>query len=189
MSSELSPILSLIRRHLHRYPESTFRDVYKLLHQAAFGPGHVVKNKKKALEWIERDLEDPGIDIPLLESIHPDNAMLRLHLHPYAARGGNLKRLRDAFVASARDVPGSADMMTAWWAALCAWVEAEGILDTADFDPREMRLFGRMHAARGWPAVHHSVAYRTAYRPAYRVLTARQAEALCRKQDIPFVSV
>lgn len=173
-------VIALIRRHLRRYPESDYHDVYKLLHQAAFGPGHLLKDKKKALEWIERDLEDPGPETALIEAIHPEGHMVRLHLRPYAAQGGNLRRLRDALVTSAKEATGDPEAMAGWWEAFCRWVEAEG------FDLREMRLFSKAWAAQGWPAEHHSPAYREAYAPAYRVLTVGQAAALCEKQDIAF---
>ncbi|MBN1286046.1 MAG: hypothetical protein JXB47_11670 [Anaerolineae bacterium] len=184
--TEPEPVITLIRRHLDRYPESSFHDVYKLLHQAAFGPGHLVDNKKKALEWIERDLDEPGpTAIPLAESIHPAGDIVRLHLRPYAAQRGNLRRLRDAFVASAEAVTGAPDLMATWWAAFCDWVEAENPA-RAGFDLREMRLFGGMWGAKQWPAEHHSPAYRSAYRPAYRVLAAPIAADLCRAQGIVF---
>ena len=61
--------------------------------------------------------------------------------------------------------------------------------DLSGADLREARLFGMACARTGWPAMHHSEAYRTSYTPAYRVLTAREAEALLRAQDIAFEAI
>jgi hypothetical protein len=181
-------VITLIRRHLRRYPESDFHDVYKLLHQAAFGPGHAITDKRKALEWIERDLDAPapGFDEPLAEIIHPAGEMVRLHLRPYAAQGGNLRRLRGAFAASAEATDEQPDLMARWWAAFCAWVEAGDAPRSGGFDLHEMVLFGQAWGERGWPAGRHSNAYRDVYTPAYRVLTADQAQALCQREQIAF---
>lgn len=187
MNDESKLLVALIRRHLERYPEADFRDIYKLLHQAAFGPGHLVNNKRKALEWIKRDLDTPGSGAaPLVESIHPTGDIVRLHLHPYVDQDGNLRRLRDAFAASAEAVSHELEKMAVWWETFCNWVDLEGPPRDAGFDLREMRLFGQTWGAQGWPADHHSPAYREAYRPAYRVLTAPLAAELCEKQHITF---
>ncbi len=177
-------LAALIQKHVKRYPESAFQDVYKLLHQAAFGPGHAIQNPDKALEWIERDLDEtgPAGGEPLGESIHPAGERVRLHLRPYAAAGGDLVQLRDAFVRSAVERPGAAERMAGWWETFTQQMET-------DFDPREMRLFGMACARQGWPAIHHSPAYRQAYRPAYRVLTAPVAAELCHAQAIPFEAI
>lgn len=180
-------VITLIRRHLHRYPESHFRDVYKLLHQAAFGPGHAIRDKAKVLEWIERDLEiEPATGVPFVESIHPADAMVRVHLHPYAAHGGSLRKLGDAFTRSANATTGAPEAMARWWAVCLEVLRDE---DLQGFGAREASLFGRAMAAGCWPAEHHSPAYRETYRPAYRVLTTREAERLCEDQDIPFTPV
>lgn len=178
-------VVTLIQRHLRRYPQSHFHDVYKLLHQAALGPGHLISNKKKALEWIERDLDSAGPETPapLAESIHPEGAMVRLHLHPYAAHGGDLRALRDAFARAAEQPASGADALAHWWDVFCRW--AAEVCDDR-FDVRELRLFGEAYRRQQWPAVHHSRAYEAAYRPAYRVLTLAEAEALCQSQRVPF---
>lgn len=178
-------VVTLIQRHLRRYPEGNFSDIYKLLHQAAFGPGHLISDKKKALEWIEKDLEGGGAEVsaPLVEAIHPAGAMVRVHLRPYAAHDGALEPLRDALVRSAVQRPDAPTTLAHWWEVFCEW--AAGARDDR-LDGDEARLFGMACARQHWPAVHHSRAYREAYRPAYRVLTAAEAESLLTEQHIPY---
>ena len=48
-------VVALIRTHLARYPQMQLADIYKLLHQAAFGPGHLIASKKAAREWLEHE--------------------------------------------------------------------------------------------------------------------------------------
>ena len=183
-------LVALIRTHLARYPQSQIADIYKLLHQAAFGPGHLVASKKVAREWLEHEAGriSPSAEGPLVESVHPDAQIVRLHLRPYRALGGGIKPLVEAFARSAEQVPGNARQMAAWWSVfedLCT----AGALCADVCEQREAALFGRARAQEGWPAVHHSPAYHAAYQPAYRVLTASEAEALCHKLGMPLAVV
>jgi len=41
-------LAALITRHVQRYPEIDILDVYKLLHQAVFGPGHAIKKSESS---------------------------------------------------------------------------------------------------------------------------------------------
>jgi hypothetical protein len=180
-------IAALIQTHLTRYPESEIADVYKLLHQAAFGPGHLIASKKAALEWLEQEsgMVTPSQDTPLVENIHPDGVIVRLHLRPYLAHQGQLKPLLEALVRSAEQVRGDAESMDCWWQVFEALCQA-GAPHTDPFERREVTLFGRVSARDHWPAVRHSPAYYSAYHPAYRVLTRSEAEALCVTLRIPF---
>ena len=48
-------LIEMIRVHLGRYSEAGMLDVYKLLHQATFGPGHLITNRNSAREWLEQE--------------------------------------------------------------------------------------------------------------------------------------
>jgi hypothetical protein len=50
-------VAALIRIHIQRYPAIDILDIYKLLHQAVFGPGHAITAVKAAREWLERETE------------------------------------------------------------------------------------------------------------------------------------
>lgn len=183
-------LVALIRTHLARYPLMQIADIYKLLHQAAFGPGHLIASKKAAREWLEHEAGriSPSAEGPLVENVHPGAQIVRLHLRPYLAAGGDLKPLLEAFTRSAEQVRGDARQMAAWWQvfeSLCT----ERALCADVCEQREAALFGRARAQEAWPAVHHSPAYQAVYQPAYRVLTASEAEALCRKLGVPLAVV
>jgi hypothetical protein len=185
MSDE--PLQVLIQTHLARYPESEIVDVYKLLHQATFGPGHLIASKKATREWLERESEllTPSTKAPLVESIHPDGQIVRLHLRPYLAYGGQIKLLLNAFVRSAEQVQGEPDTMARRWEffeGLCQ----PGAIYADRFDLQEVVLFGRIRTREGWSAMHHSPAYQAAHKPYYRVLTRAEAEDLCGKIDAPW---
>jgi hypothetical protein len=180
-------VTTLVRVHVARYPASGLLDVYKLLHQATFGPGHLIPNKRAAREWLEQEstLLTPAFSEPLVESIHPENEIVRLHLRPYLARRGKLKLLVEAFVHTADVVEGDPQVMAARWRLFEMLCQPGGLF--ADrFALREARLLGMIRAKELWPAVHHSPDYQSAYQPAYRVLSRPEAESLCGKIGAPF---
>lgn len=178
---------ALILTHVRRYAEIDLLDVYKLLHQAVFGPGHAIPNQKAAREWLERE---SGLHIPdasqlLVESVHPEGEIVRLHLRPYLAAKGHLGKLLDAFIQSAKLIEGNPETMAVWWAIFQEMIGKDELLHN-DFDPRTAALIGRTRAAEKWPASHHSPRFDRAYQPAYRVLTRSMAEKLLQDQRIPF---
>lgn len=180
-------IVALIHTHLARYSEAGVADVYKLLHQATFGPGHLIASQKAAREILEQECEQlaPARDQALVENIHPQGAIVRVHLRPYLAYRSRVDWLLDAMVRSAEDVQGDPAIMAARWqvfATLC---------QTSDrfverFNLREVDLFGQFRSRENWPAVQHSPAYVRAYQPKYRVLTRGEADALCTRLQVPF---
>lgn len=180
-------IVPMIRAHLGRYPEAAIQDVYKLLHQATFGPGHAISSRKAAREWLEQESGQatPSTAEPLIESIHPEGALVRLNLRPYLAHDGKLKPLLDAFIRSAEQVAGDSPTMQRRWQAFEALCRAGGP-DADRFDQWEVVLLGRIRAGEAWPAMAHSPAYVSAYDPKYRVLTRSEAEALCDKAKLRF---
>jgi len=179
-------VIALIATHLERYPALEVLDVYKLLHQAVFGPGHVIKSQKAEKEWLERQSEilENGPSEPFVENIHPDGEIVRLYLRPYLAAKGKLNRLLNAYVNSASSVTGNLDTMTAWW-DIFQRAATDGIFQ-GHFDARNNSLIARTRKLENWPASPHSPVYETAYKPAYRVLTLPQVQALMQQQKIPF---
>jgi hypothetical protein len=178
-------VAALINVHLTRYPEMEIMDVYRLLHQAVFGTGHPVKAVKAEREWLEREVEitQPDASHPLLESVHPEGKIVRLHLRPYLAAKGEPRMLLDAYIDSCKVVTGSADEMAAYWQAFQILTQAKTAL--ADhFDSRSVTIFGRTRAVEHYPASHHSPPILQRYRPVYRVMLAALAQQMLNKQKI-----
>ena len=160
--------LGYLEAHLLTHPEATAVDLYKLLHQAMAGPAHAVSDEEEARVALEReaaDLEIGEAAEPLCEHLGGEPRMVRVHLRPYLAAGGDLQALAAAFVASAstpEDVSGR--LARALEAAI-----ARLAVDRPQLASDLAKLQAELEAA-GYPAVHHSRAFREAYRPAYRVL-------------------
>ena len=183
-------VAALIETHVQRYPEINILDVYKLLHQAVFGPGHAVKNERSVQEVLEVECEllTPDASAPLVENVHPDSKFVRLHLRPYLAACGDVRALLKAFVQSANAATGDLATMAAWWAIFEGMIAPGGPL-AGRFDSRVVALERRTHASEQWPATHHSPRFERVYHPAYRVLAYPIAESLLGKQKIGFEAI
>jgi hypothetical protein len=143
-------------------------DAYKLVHQASLGSEHAVSDVARAREWLTHELAHlgEGPAEPILDPISADDRILRVHLRPYVANGGDPVRLLDAFVRTANDFQGSTDQLRIYWAC----VERMASAGHLPFSQALVREYAVRMEALNYPAVHHSDAYRAAYRPAYRVI-------------------
>jgi hypothetical protein len=158
----------ILRAEARRHPQLQPQDCYKLLYQARLGSEHAIGDAAEAARWLERELAGlgPGPDEPLVEPISPDGRIVRVHLRPFVARQGDRTRLLAGFVQTAKAFKGSRPALEAAWTQVVQLAEAKEL----PFPAEAAREFGAKLAAQGYPAVHHSPAYREAYRPAYRVL-------------------
>jgi len=159
----------LLSRHLHRYPRMQLEDIYKLLHQAALGPGHAVRDEADARARLEAEaaaLRD-GPEEPVRDVISPDGKLARIHLRPFLASGGRLDDLCAAFVETANNYPPAPEKLAKFCGCLGDLAAAGGIPHpVADV----VAWFDRI-AASGYPAVHHSAVFADNYKPAYRVVS------------------
>ncbi len=166
--SPMKFVSQLLSAHLGRYPAMQLGDIYKLLHQAALGPGHAVDNPVAARKRLDQEIAtlSEGLVEPSPDIISPDGRLGRIHLRSYLAAGGNADSLHRAFVETANSYPASPDKLAKFCGCLGDLAAAGGI----PFAQKEvMEYFGKI-AQDGYPAIHHSEAFRNAYQPAYRVV-------------------
>jgi hypothetical protein len=159
----------LLAQHLARYPRMQLEDVYKLLHQAALGPGHAVDDAAAARKRLAAEaaaLRGAGND-PARDVISPDGRLARVHLRPWLAGGGDLDRLGDAFVATANTWEPSRDKL----AKFCGCLGDLAATGALPFPQADVVAWFEKIAAAGYPAVHHSASYTGSYQPAYRVVS------------------
>lgn len=160
----------LLLEHLAAHPLAEPADVYKFAHQSVFGPAHAVPSRGEARRYLVEELAalPPGPpDEPLLDRLGDDPPLARLNLRPYLASGGDLGALVDAFAATAAEVKGVPREMARRLDAGAAALRALG----RDRDADALATLAAAQAAAGYPAVHHTQAYRAAYAPAYRVVS------------------
>lgn len=150
------------------------QDLYKLLHQAALGSEHAVRDEQAAHNWLEHELEEMGAgpDDPLFDPISPDGQILRVHLRPYLQAGNDPEKLLQAFIQTANDWHGSLENLKEY-GTVAAQLTQTGM---KSIQPEEIKTFFAKMESQGFPAVHHSEVYRNLYRPAYRVVARQYLE-------------
>ena len=152
-------------------PASEAADLYKFLYQAIFGPGHAITDRAAAVKSLEDEIDGLGPPMPGEEpclTLGGVPILVRVHLRPFVAVGGDPEALIDAFVATADEVHGSPDQMTEAISLVVKWLRSSGQKELAS----QLEQLGRNLAAEGYPMTHHSRAYIEAYQPAYRVVAA-----------------
>src|SRR5215211_2721099 len=156
-------IEAVIRSHLTRYPAMQFQDIYKLIHQAAMGSEHAISSAEMARNWLERELAGMGTgpDETPIDSISPDGQIVRVHLRPYRAQGGDPGALLDAFISTANEFRSDRQLLQDYW---------NTATEMQHFSSVEMDEFIQSVRAQNYPVMHHSPEYKRLYRPAYRVV-------------------
>jgi hypothetical protein len=163
----------VVETHVRRYPLMQAEDLYKLAHQAAFGPGHAVDDPDQARTWLLAEVERLAArsmaeetDEPLIEALRPDRSVVRVHLRPYFEAGLDTDELAAAFARSAAEHRPAPEVFERYRRCFEELAE-DGDLDV---DRDSLSSYLDRRAAEGLPAVHHSDEYVRAYRPAYRVV-------------------
>lgn len=156
---------------LSRHPASQLQDLRKALYQSAFGCGHLVEDPSAAADWIRRETAESASADQEVERL--DGPWSRVPLG-MLADGLTPETLTAAFAASAA-IPGEdthgLEQRLETLLALIRDRKLPFSLSDAEAEINAWR-------AAGYPACHHSDAYRAAYRPAYRVLHKRYVRLL-----------
>jgi hypothetical protein len=159
--------------HFKHYPLLRAQDVYKLVHQGVFGPGHIIRGEDQCRKSLEQEFTrlssqtgDPeSLNPQPTEPLDPEGKLVRVNLEPFRSDKGAVTRLVRALIETARTIPAdSAVMQQRLSEAIACCREklpdrAVWLQEMADAAPKE-----------GFPPIHHSRAYEIAYRPAYRVV-------------------
>ena len=86
------------------------QDLYKLVHQAALGTAHAVRDTAAVRAWMDHEINtlSPGKEgEQLYELLGADGALMRVNLRPYMASGRDLEHLLEAFILTANTYEGS----------------------------------------------------------------------------------
>jgi len=150
-------------------PLAAAQDIYKLAHQSVFGPGHIISSAESARGYLEKEMAALGQTLPHEKTIEElGGGMVRVNLRPYRDSGGSTERLLDAMMEMAKTAgaPENVGVMAERIEAARTALAAKGKKGLAD----ELGRLAAEQAKKGYPALHHSEAYRKAYLPAYRVV-------------------
>lgn len=158
----LKEILSL---HASKYPEMSPTDAVKLIYQNEFGPGHLIRNRENAFEYLKAEYDRADSTAGCLYE-HIGNGLVRVNLAGFKARGLDLSALFDAFCKSAETVKGNVESLKEKLEILKELTE-EG---TFKFSVSELCDYLCAYEAAGYPMVSHSEVYRQHYHPSYRIV-------------------
>ena len=167
-------LLSVLEWHFGRYPLLQAADIYKLVHQGVFGPGHIIADVDQARRALEEELAGLRRRRCLLaveseEPLDPDGRLVRLNLEPLESLPDAVDRVLPVLLATAAETRGGPELMAARVAEALDWCR--------DRLPDRFEALARLASESeevGWPARHHSSVYAAAYRPVYRVVSARR---------------
>ncbi len=150
-------------------------DLYKFLHQGVMGPGHAGADSTHLRLWLDREWAALPADggaaprPPLLVPLRPDGRLVRVDLARARDLSGDVRGLLAGAQArtAATWIGDPQTFATLWRAAV-----ADTALWAGRLDPDSLAVLTSDAAAAGWPAVHHSDAYRGRWQPHYRVVDA-----------------
>lgn len=156
-----------------RDPTVGLEDIYKALHQAWRGPGHMIASREAAAEYLHHEWSTLGPDTlgeAIVDTLIQGAPFVRLNLRPFREAGGAEAQLLDAFIRSAVAPTDSVAMVHEWREVGRACREGR-----LPYTPAAYDTLDGMVRPLGFPAIHHSGTYQDRHHPAYRVLTAEEA--------------
>lgn len=161
-----------LAEHYKKYPNLQLQDLMKYMFQSSFGCEHLIACPEAAEDYIKKEAEQCGT---LTEAyIEPlDGDYCRVHLG-YIREGLNPATLAKLFFLSAGHVEDGRERLEEKIAALMEAVE-EGLLP---FEKATVEETIEKWREAGYPACHHSEAFRAAYAPAYRLVKKEYAAFL-----------
>ncbi|MBE5786252.1 MAG: hypothetical protein E7324_01795 [Clostridiales bacterium] len=159
-------IRNILADHFEKYPTMQPQDAVKLIYQHEFGPGHMIADSKKALKFLQQEMDSltPDGSEPLYESI--GNGLCRLNLRPCLKKNIPAEDILHLFLETAKGIQGDKKQFQKKLQLL----EQMANRDETPFYAAELDYFLIIYREKGCPAIHHSDAYNAAYHPAYRVV-------------------
>jgi len=165
-----SPVEKAVAEEIASRPLATASDIYKLLHQSVFGPGHIIQSADSAREYLVKEMESLGPTIQG-EKLYDElgDGIVRVNLRPYRDSKKPMDALLLAMIETANTNKGTPRHMADKLDKACKFLLKQEKNKLAE----ELKELGEKLAVQGYPASHHSEAYRNAYQPAYRIVDTR----------------
>ena len=169
----MTDIKVILCAHAARYPNMEPRDAVKLLYQATFGGGHILRDPEAAARFLSEERKSvEKREKALTEEI--GGGYHRVYLDSKAGEKLSDAVLTRAFVLSNQDIPDAKELFSERLEALTELTDAGRM----PFSPDELRAYLQEYHKAGYPMVSHTDGYREAYHPAYRVMKTGFARLL-----------
>ena len=163
-------IQDILAEHFARYPHMLPQDAVKLLYQAEFGPGHLIRDEKKSLEMIREEMA--GLEGTAGQRMYEPigGGLCRWNLAACREKGIPAEDVNRLFMETAQSVRGDKRRFLGSLRALEDMAEG----DETPFEAIELDIFLIQYRDKNCPPLRHSEAYRREYRPAYRVVSQKK---------------
>ncbi len=168
-------MVTTLKEHAKKYPLMQPTDAVKLIYQATFGGGHLIKNETSVLDFLRAEYLSVGhSDIPLqIESL---GEVSRIYLDS-VLNDTELEIIAKIFTASAKNYShgySTADETTkSIFAERLTQLRKLCCDGYFNFTQKALDEYLDAYSTALYPPVSHSEEYRTAYKPAYRVIDSR----------------
>lgn len=161
----------IVLEHKASYPEMQIQDVYKLVYQSIFGPGHMGTDESQIAKWLNDELNTVSADstVDLIEDISPTGTYIRINLRRFKYEGGKPELLCKAIAESAAKAENDTDAFIANWQMIVELIESQEVF----FDQEQTTEFTESIARAGYPIIHHSEIYSRKYAPSYRLVARK----------------
>ena len=170
-------IQNAILEEMHLHPEARLVDIYKFFFQGAFGPGHIIRDKQSALNYLQNELQSmTDFDSVLWQPVGYNKQYYRISLGLVKEGTLSEEELFNAFVQSADSsaLPSIEEWIKEWNFVLNI-IEAMNLKIT-DYEDDKSILDEMLKEGKN--LVRHSDIYRKLYHPHYRVVNNKQFEKL-----------
>ena len=155
----------LLINHYKQYPKMEIQDMLKYIFQSSFGCEHMVSSQNFATDYIKKEYASlTKCDCPLVDPL--DGEYSRVYLS-YLDKGLSAETLGRIFYLSAKKEPQGKENLENKLIVLNELVRAGAL----PFSPSNAEKIINEWASMGYPAIHHSDAFRKEYHPAYRVIS------------------
>ncbi|MCX7731557.1 MAG: hypothetical protein N2248_00095 [candidate division WOR-3 bacterium] len=159
-------LASILDWHLLHYPLLRAEDIYKLIYQGVFGPGHPGADREGVAEGVRAELARLRRCFPVepFEPVDPEGLLVRLNLRAVAGSRVKEQMLVEAVLTTIREFVPGPDRLLPRLEQARAWCE--------EHLPAEADRLSRLIEEMPEPPVHSGL-YRRVYQPAYRLILAR----------------
>lgn len=162
-------MLQTLREYIKTYPHARIEDLVKLLYQGRLGCGHFVSDEQTACRYLAEEYKNTAVvaNKPLFETIGADYCRLNLSSAHFASLPIDLVG-RMFFLSATAEEKAQKALYIEDLLALGQEIAAGRL----PYSYADYQNFYEKYKQAGYPAIHHSAAYKDRYAPAYRVVRA-----------------
>lgn len=156
----------ILNWHLSHYPLLQAEDIYKLLYQSVYGPGHLLTLLGEIKERLECEIAGLKFDpqVPEIEPLDPEGLLIRINLAPIAHSQEKQRLLLEALIQTCHTFSPKPELLPARIGIALNWCQ--------EYMPNQVEQLKLLVQNQPSPP-RHSEVYLKNYNPSYRVILSR----------------